>query len=76
MAAVGCHTDSAVWAHWRKLIAETSSIPLHDHSLEEIARVFAVAGFTVGSTYFPKITDQLRYYTVDKVVFRFVHPSL
>jgi SAM-dependent methyltransferase len=91
VAAVGCHTDSAVWAHWRKLIAETSSIPLYDHSLEEIARVFSAAGFTigvrplaldafmpvtVGSPYFPKITDQLRYYTVDKVLFRFVRPSL
>lgn len=27
---------------------------------------------TVGSTYFPKITDQLHYYTTDKVLFRFV----
>jgi SAM-dependent methyltransferase len=90
VAAVGCHTDSAVWAHWRKLIAETSSIPLYDHSLEEIAKVFSAAGFTVGvrplaldafmpvtvgSPYFPKITDQLRYYTADKVLFRFVRQA-
>jgi SAM-dependent methyltransferase len=90
VAAVGCHTDSAVWAHWRKLIAETSSIPLYDHSLEEIARVFSAAGFTVGvrplaldafmpvtvgSPYFPKITDQLRYYNTDKVLFRFVRQA-
>lgn len=90
VAAVGCHTDSAVWPHWRKLIAETSSIPLYDHSLEEIARVFSTAGFTVGvrplaldafmpvtvgSPYFPKITDQLRYYNTDKVLFRFVRQS-
>ena len=27
---------------------------------------------TVGSAYFPRITDQLRYYTSDKVLFRFV----
>jgi SAM-dependent methyltransferase len=87
VAAVGCHTDSAVWPHWRKLIAETSSIPLYDHSLEEIAKLFSAAGFTVGvrplaldafmpvtvgSPYFPKITDQLRYYNTDKVLFRFV----
>jgi len=91
VAAVGCHTDSAVWPHWRKLIAETSSIPLYDHSLEEIAKVFSAAGFTigvrplaldafmpvtVGSQYFPKITDQLRYYNTDKVLFRFVRQSL
>jgi len=91
VAAVGCHTDSAVWPHWRKLIAETSSIPLYDHSLEEIAKLFSAAGFTVGvrplaldafmpvtvgSQYFPKITDQLRYYNTDKVLFRFVRQSL
>jgi SAM-dependent methyltransferase len=87
VAAIGCHTDSASWPHWRKVIAETSSIPLHDHSLEDVARAFSGAGFnvsvrplaldafmpvTVGSAYFPKITDQLRYYSDDKVLFRFV----
>ena len=30
---------------------------------------------TVGSQYFPKITDQLRYYNVDKVLFRFVRQA-
>ncbi|CAN5121234.1 hypothetical protein BH10PSE6_BH10PSE6_52560 [soil metagenome] len=87
VAAMGCHTDSSVWPHWRKLIAETSSIPLHDHSLEDVSKAFAGAGFTVsvrplaldafmqvtiGSVYFPKVVDQLRYYTTDKVLFRFV----
>ena len=90
VAAMGCHTDSAVWPRWRTLIAETSSIPVHDHSLEEVAKAFSAAGFTVsvrplaldafmqvtvGSSYFPKITDQLRYYSEDKVLFRFVRPS-
>jgi len=87
VVAMGCHTDSSLWPRWRKLIAETSSIPIHDYSLEDIARAFTGAGFTasvrplaldaymhvtVGSTYFPKITDQLHYYTTDKVLFRFV----
>jgi SAM-dependent methyltransferase len=87
VAAMGCHTESSVWPHWRKLIAETSSIPLFDHSLEDVARAFSAAGFTVavrplaldafmpvtvGSPYFARITDQLRYYTTDKVLFRFV----
>jgi SAM-dependent methyltransferase len=87
VAAIGCHTDSSVWPRWRTLIAETSSIPIYDHSLEDVAKAFAAAGFTVsvrpldldafmqvtiGSTYFPKITDQLRYYSQDKVLFRFV----
>jgi len=87
IAAIGCHTDSASWPRWRKVIAETSSIPLYDHSLEDVARAFTGAGFgvavrplaldafmpvTVGSAYFPKITDQLRYYSDDKVLFRFV----
>ena len=87
VAAVGCHTDSAVWPKWRKLIAETSSIPVYDHSLDRVAKAFSDAGFTVsvrplaldafmpvtvGSEYFPKIVDQLRYDSQDKVLFRFV----
>jgi SAM-dependent methyltransferase len=90
VAAMGCHTDSSVWPRWRKLIAETSSIPLYDHSLEDVSKAFAEAGFTVsvrplalnafmqvtiGSAYFPKVVDQLRYYTTDKVLFRFVRQS-
>jgi len=87
VAAMGCHTDSSLWPRWRTLSAETSSIPLYDHSLEDVSRAFAEAGFTVsvrplalnafmqvtiGSPYFPRITDQLRYYSSDKVIFRFV----
>ena len=87
VAAMGCHTDSAVWPSWRKAIAETSSIPIYDHSLDRVAKIFSEAGFsvsvrplaldafmpvTVGSEYFPKIVDQLRYYSQDKVLFRFV----
>ena len=87
VAAMGCHTDSAIWPRWRTVIAETSSIPIYDHSLEDVARAFTLAGFTVsirplaldafmpvtlGSAYFPRITDQLRYYSEDKVLFRFV----
>ena len=87
IAAMGCHTDSAVWPRWRKLISETSSIPIYDHSLEDVSRAFREAGFsvavrplaldafmqvTIGSPYFPKVTDQLRYYDTDKVLFRFV----
>ncbi len=87
VAAMGCHTDSSVWPRWRKLIAETSSIPLYDHSLEDVSKAFAGAGFSVsvrplaldafmpvaiGSAYFPKVVDQLRYYTADKVLFRFI----
>jgi SAM-dependent methyltransferase len=87
VAAMGCHTDSAVWPRWRKLIADTSSIPIFDHSLEAVAKAFSETGFTVavrpldldafmpvtvGSVYFPKVVDQLRYYSEDKVLFRFV----
>ncbi|MPZ30180.1 MAG: methyltransferase domain-containing protein [Rhodospirillales bacterium] len=87
VAAMGCHVDSAVWPRWRKLISETSSIPIYDHSLEDVSKAFSEAGFTVavrpldldafmpvtvGSAYFPKVVDQLRYYSQDKVLFRFV----
>ncbi|MFZ5784660.1 MAG: class I SAM-dependent methyltransferase [Pseudomonadota bacterium] len=90
VAAMGCHTDSSLWPRWRKVIAETSAIPIHDHSLEDVARAFSDAGFsvsvrpldldafmpvTVGSAYFPKIVDQIRYYSRDKVLFRFVRTT-
>jgi SAM-dependent methyltransferase len=87
VAAMGCHTDSGVWPHWRTLIAKSSSIPIYDHSLEAVSKAFADAGFAIsvrplaldafmpvslGSAYFPRIADQLRYYSSDKVLFRFV----
>ncbi|HEY6982129.1 class I SAM-dependent methyltransferase [Reyranella sp.] len=87
VAAIGCHTDSGLWPRWRSLIAETSSIPIYDHSLEDVSKAFAETGFSVavrplaldafmpfpiGSAYFPKVMDQLRYYSTDKVLFRFV----
>lgn len=86
VAAMGCHTDSRLWPHWRELIAATSSIPIYDHSLDEVARAFTDEGFMVsvrplaldafmtftpGSAYFPRVVDQLRYYSTDKVLFRF-----
>ena len=89
-AAVFLEADSAVWPRWRKVIAETSSIPIYDHSLDGVARAFSEVGFnvgvrpldldafmpvTVGSEYFPKVVDQLRYYSQDKVLFRFVRQS-
>ena len=85
VAAMGCHVDSAVGR--AEVIADTSSIPIYDHSLEDVSKAFSEAGFTVGvrpldldafmpvtvgSTYFPKVVDQLRYYSQDKVLFRFV----
>ena len=87
IAAMGCHTDSGVWPAWRKALTETSSIPIYDHALDGVAKAFSEAGFTigvrpldldafmpvtVGSAYFPKIVDQIRYYSQDKVLFRFV----
>ena len=87
VAAMGCHTDSSLWPRWRALIGESSSIPIYDHSLEEVSKAFADTGFsvsvrplaldafmpfTIGSAYFPRVIDQLRYYSSDKVLFRFV----
>ena len=90
VAAMGCHTDSAVWPRWRKVLTETSSIPVYDHALDGVAKAFSEAGFTVGvrpldldafmpvtvgSAYFPKVVDQLHYYSQDKVLFRFVRQA-
>ena len=49
VAAMGCHVDSAVWPRWRQLIAETSSIAVYDHSLEDVSKAFSAAGFTVAA---------------------------
>ena len=86
IAAMGCHVDNPLWPRWRKTIAESSAIPIYDHSLDEVARAFSEAGFTVavrpldldafmpvtvGGATFPKVVDQVRYYSRDKVLFRF-----
>src|SRR4030095_1834360 len=68
VAALGGPHGSAAWPRRRKSVAEHSSIPVYDHSLEDVSRAFAEAGFTVavrplaldafmpvtmGSNYFP-----------------------
>src|SRR5258708_9882473 len=83
VAAMGCHVDSAVWPKWRKLIGETSSIAIYDHSLEDVSKALSAARFpvaarplglaaflpaTVGRPYFPKGVDPLRYHSQDKVL--------
>ena len=60
---------------------------MQDHSLEDVAKAFTDTGFsvavrplaldafmpvTMGSAYFPRVMDQINYYTTDKVLFRFV----
>ena len=50
VAAMGCHTDSAVWPRWRKLISETSSIPPAlkglQRSTRQAARIVPLTGPT------------------------------
>src|SRR5262245_3982433 len=43
VAAMGCHSDSALWPHWRALISQSSSIPIYGHSLEDVAKAFSQA---------------------------------
>lgn len=85
-AAIGCHTDQAQWPTWKKLIGDYSNVPVQDYSLDDYAAAFMDAGFSAavqpyrldgfyplsaGSAYFPKVTDTIRYYNEDKVLFRF-----
>lgn len=85
-AAIGCHTDQPLWPQWKPLIESYSSVPVMSYSLDDYANAFADAGLDValqpyrltgflphrkGSAYFPKATDTIRYYTQDKVLFRF-----
>ena len=86
IAAMGCHRDMPLWPRWRELIASMSTVKVQDHSLEDVAVAFADAGFGVaarslqlegflpvslGNRHYPRIIDLIRYYTIDKVLFRF-----
>lgn len=85
-AAIGCHTDQPLWSTWKDLIGSYSNIPVHDYSLDDYAAAFFDAGFKVSvqpyrlsgffpleqaNSYMPKVTDSIRYYNNDKVLFRF-----
>lgn len=86
IAAMGCHRDMPLWPRWRALIAAMSTVKVQDHSLEDVAGAFAAAGFGVAARslqledflpvspanqHYPRIVDLIRYYTIDKVLFRF-----
>lgn len=66
--------------------APMSTVKVQDHSLEDVAGAFSAAGFSVaarslqledflpvdpGNRHYPRIVDLIRYYTIDKVLFRF-----
>lgn len=85
-AAIGCHTDNPQWGAWKELIGRYSSLPVLDYSLDDYARAFFDAGFSVAAKpysfsgfvplkkdnpYFPSVRDSLDYYTVHKTLFRF-----
>ena len=75
-----------LWPRWRELIGSMSTVPVQNHSLEDVAGAFSAAGFTIaarslqledflpvslGNQHYPRIVDLIRYYTIDKVLFRF-----
>lgn len=81
--AIGCHTQNPLWAHWRRMIADTTHLPVFDYSLDDYAQALWRAGFDVSmkpfayegfvgmkpsNAYFPSVTDSLRYHTQDKVL--------
>lgn len=84
-AAIGCHTGNPLWMQWRKLIADATSLPVYDYSLDDYARAFQKAGMRVemkafqlpdfvlikpDNAYFPKATDSLHYHTDVKIIIR------
>ncbi len=85
-AAIGCHTDQPQWDEWVSLISSYSNVSVQSYSLDDYANAFMEAGFEVSvqpfklsgffplkqnNPYFPRVTDTLRYYESDKVIFRF-----
>jgi SAM-dependent methyltransferase len=85
-AAIGCHTDNPLWADWVTLISSYSTVPVQNYSLDDYANAFFDEGFKVSAKpyaftdfvplkhhnpYFPKVSDSLNYYTVQKTLFRF-----
>jgi SAM-dependent methyltransferase len=85
-AAIGCHTDQSLWDDWVKIISAYSNVKVQNYSLDDYANAFFNNGFRVdvqpfrlegffplkqNNPYFPKVTDTLRYYESDKVVFKF-----
>lgn len=86
-AVTGCHVDNPLWPRWRTLIAVKTNTPTRDYSLDDYAEAFFQAGFSVsvqkfmfddfipitrGSDYYPKLADELNYFTEAKTLFRFV----
>lgn len=85
-AAIGCHTDNPLWADWAKLISTYSNVTVQNYSLDDYANAFFNEGFKISARpyafadfvplkqanpYFPKVTNSLDYYTVQKTLFRF-----
>ena len=85
-AAIGCHTDQPQWKSWFDVINEYSNVPSQNYSLDDYSNAFFENGFTASvqpfrlrgffplkhkNPYFPKVTDSIRYYDNDKVLFRF-----
>lgn len=84
-AAIGCHTSNPLWPHWRTLIANTTTIPVYDYSLDDYAKNFWQAGLQVemrpfmindyilikpDNAYFPKAADSLLYHSSTKTIIR------
>lgn len=85
-AAIGCHTDQPQWDEWVSLISSYSNVPVQSYGLDDYANAFIEQGFKASvqpfqlsgffplkkdNPYFPSVTDTLRYYQNDKVLFRF-----
>jgi hypothetical protein len=84
-AAIGCHTANPLWPRWRELIAQSTSLPVFDYSLDDYALAFWRAGFRVDmrpcqindfvaikpdNPYFPTAYDSLEYHATVKTIIR------
>jgi SAM-dependent methyltransferase len=89
-AACGCHRENPDWPAWKPAIQAMSNLPVQDHSLDDYARAFDRAGFSVFARPFridefvpikvtcslmPGVADKLAYCTGVKTLFRLVKPS-
>ena len=86
-AVIGCHTENPLWPRWRGLIAETTNLPVQDHSLEDYAAAFISNGFEVAAQkfgydgfvpvddqkqHYATVMERLTYVAEIKVLFRMV----
>lgn len=84
-ACTGCHTSNPLWERWRREIQASTELRVQDYSPDDFAAAAGEAGFGINiraldsrrfmpfkaGGFYPSVTDQIRYFSTDTLVFRF-----